>query len=390
MLVLIGLTIWYFQSLIGPLVIAGMLAYILNPLIVWLNRYTILNRGLAIGLVYSLFALVVLGLLTAAGVTVYQQVDGLLAILQDIIRRGPEPFESFLTQPVQFGAWTIQLDELDPDFSQLWQQLATAIQPIISQSAQFVGLAATMTLSWVGWAIVIFVLSIYFVVDLPRFSKLISDAIYQPGYRRDVERLLSETGRIWNGYLRGQTILAVIIGTAFTIVLTALGVRYALVLGILAGVLEFIPVIGPFIIVTLSTVVAVFQGGNWMGLSPMWFGLVVLLAGLIMQQIEGNWLNPRIMGGAVNLHPLLVMVGAIMGSTLAGVLGVMLAAPVMATLTLLGTYAWRKMFDLDPFPEPEPQPKPEPLPQPEPAYRQLLRYYVQRLVRFRQSKQDPL
>jgi predicted PurR-regulated permease PerM len=383
-LILLGMAIWYFQSLIGPLVIAGMLAYILNPLIVWLDDYTPLGRGVAIGIVYGLFVLVVLGVLTAAGVTIYQQGYGLIWAVQGIIRDGPELIQSLVTQPIRFGNWTLYPDQLNLDISLVWQQLASAIQPIITQSAQVVGTAATTTATGIGWAIIIFVISIYFAVDLPRFGNLIRDAIYQPGYRRDVARILSEVGRIWDGYLRGQTILAVLTAVTFTVLLTILGVRYALVLGILAGMLTFIPFIGPFIIVTLSTLVAIFQGDNWVGLSPIWFGVVVLLVGLIFHQVVGNWLNPYIVGGVINLHPLVVMVGAIMGSIMAGILGVILAAPVIATVKLLGTYAWRKMFDLDPFPEPEPNPEPEP--EPVPWFRSALVLYHQLLHFHHQSK----
>lgn len=385
-LVLFGLATWYFQSVIGPLIIAGMLAYILNPLIVWLDEYTPLSRGVAIGIVYGLFVLLVLGVLTAAGVSIYQQGYGLIWAVQAIIRDGPDLIQSLVTQPIRFGNWTLYPDQLNLDISLVWQQLASAIQPIITQSAQFVGTAATTTASGIGWAIIIFVISIYFAVDLPRFGNLISDAIYQPGYRRDVERLLLEIGRIWDGYLRGQTILAVLTAVTFTILLTVLGVRYALVLGILAGVLTFIPFIGPFIIITLSTMVAIVQGDNWLGLGPIWFGVVVFLAGLIFHQIVGNWLNPYIVGGAINLHPLVVMVGAIMGTILAGILGVILAAPVLATVKLLGTYAWRKMFDLDPFPELQPEPKPEPEPERVPWYRSALLLYQQLLHLQQRSK----
>jgi predicted PurR-regulated permease PerM len=353
-LVVVGLAVWYFQSLIGPLVIAGIIAYILNPLIVWLDRYTPLSRGAAIGVVYILFLVILFGVLIAAGVTVYQQVDGLIDEVQEIIRAGPARFENLITQPIVIGAWVFDPSQLNFDLSEMLQQLTSAIQPVVSQSALFVGVAASATASWIGWAIIIFVASIYFAIDLPRFGRLISGAVYQPGYRRDVERLLAETGRIWNVYLRGQTILAVIMAVAYTVVLTILGVRYSLVLGILAGVLDFIPYVGPFLIAALSTAVAIFQGDNWLGLSPIWFGLVILVAGFILQQIEGNWLQPRIVSEALGLHPLLVMFGAIMGSILAGILGVMLAAPVIATVKLLGAYAWRKMFDLDPFPDPEP------------------------------------
>lgn len=358
--VLLGLAVSRFQTLIGPLVIAGILAYILNPLIVWLDENAPLSRGAAIGLVYTTFALIVIGLLTIASVTIYQQTDGLIDVVQEIVQNGPDQFQMLISEPMTVGPWTFRPDQLEIDFNMIGQQLASAIQPALSQSATFVTMAASATASWIGWSILVFVLSIYFAIDWPRFGNLISDAVYQPGYRYDVKRLMIETGRVWNGYLRGQTILAVLMAVLFTMVLWILGVRYALVLGLLAGILDFIPFVGAFVTVTLSTVVAVFQGENWLGLSPLWFGILVLSIGLILQQIEGNWLNPRIVGGALGLHPLLVMIGAIMGSILAGILGVMLAAPVMATVKLLGVYAWRKMFDLDPFPASAPVPAAEP------------------------------
>lgn len=358
-LTLVIIAVWRFQGLLNTLVIAGMIAYILNPLIIWLDRYTPLGRGAAIAIIYPIFALIVLGLLTAAGITVYNQAFGLVTVIQQLAYIEPEQAKQLLSEPIQVGAWVIEPGKFNWDLEQVTQQLFNWLQVLIGQGATLVQVAATTAVSWVGWAILIFVLSIYFAIDLPRFSGQISQAVYQPGYRRDVERLLHEAGRIWHAYLRGQTTLAVIVGTTFALVLYFLGVQYALTLGVLAAILDFFPYIGPAIIVTLSTLVAIVQGENWLGLEPVWFGILVLSAGVIIQQIEGNWLNPRIMGGFLGLHPLLVIVGAIMGGTLAGLLGVMLAAPVIATIKLLGTYAWRKMFDLDPFPQPVEKSPPE-------------------------------
>jgi predicted PurR-regulated permease PerM len=77
---------------------------------------------------------------------------------------------------------------------------------------------------------------------------------------------------------------------------------------------------------------------------------------VIVQQIENIFLVPRILGGALELHPLIVIVGVLMGASIAGILGAVLAAPVIASLRLFGRYAWRKLFDLHPFPD---TPKPE-------------------------------
>ncbi len=359
-LVLITLALWRFSTLIGPLIIAGILAYVFNPLINWLDHRTPLNRGLSVALVYSLFALIVLGALIAAGVTIIQQAFDLVGVVQDLVETGPDWIAEIINRPFQLGTRTFILSQFNVDLNFVAQQLFSAVQPILGQSGQFIGQVASYMVNWITWAIFIFVISIYFAIDLYRFGGMIGDAAQQPGYRRDAERLLHEFGCIWNGYLRGQTLLAVIIAVLFYTTMTLLGVRFALVLGILAGVLDFIPFVGPFIAISLSVLVAILQGANWLGINPIWFGVIVLLAGILLQQIEGNWLNPRIVGGAIGLHPMLVMIGALMGGILGGVLGIMLAAPVMATAKLLGTYTWRKMFDLDPFPDPPTQTKRDP------------------------------
>jgi predicted PurR-regulated permease PerM len=289
-----------------------------------------------------------MALLVATGVTVYQQSLELLGFVQKIAQNGPG---QYLQKPMQFGVWLVDPKVLNLDLDELTQQALIVVQGIVSSMAQYAGTFAQMAIGWFGSALIIFVLSIYFAIDLPRFGSIMSEAVHQPGYRRDVEQLLTETGRIWNAYLRGQTTLAVIVGIIVSIGLTVLGVNNALALGLLAGILDFIPFLGPAVVIGLSTLVALFQGSNWLGLNSFFYALIVLVFGIIVQQIEGNWLNPRIMGGALGLHPLLIVVGVIMGSTIAGILGVILAAPVMATTKLLGTYIWRKMFDLKPFPE---------------------------------------
>ena len=102
--------------------------------------------------------------------------------------------------------------------------------------------------------------------------------------------------------------------------------------------------------------VALFQDSNRFGLDPLYFGLLVLGVMFLIQQVENNLLVPRIVGSALNLHPLEVMISVLMGASLAGILGAILAAPVLATIKLLGAYAWRKMLDLPPFADEEERP----------------------------------
>ncbi len=103
--------------------------------------------------------------------------------------------------------------------------------------------------------------------------------------------------------------------------------------------------------------VAFFQDGNYLGISSsLNYALLILAVMILLQQIENSLLVPRIVGDALNLHPIMVMVSVIMGASLAGLLGAVLAAPVVASIQLLGAYAWRKMLDLPPFPDPPAMP----------------------------------
>jgi predicted PurR-regulated permease PerM len=204
-----------------------------------------------------------------------------------------------------------------------------------------------------GRVLLIIVISVYIAKDVPKLGGAISDIAHQPGYRYDADRLMNETLLIWNAYLRGQVLLALVIGFVVAVVLSLLGVSNALALGILSGILEFLPIVGPVIGTATAVLVAVFQSGNYLGLSPLVYGLMVLGVMIVIQQVENHVLVPRIVGGALDLHPVAVMVGVLMGASLAGLVGAILAAPVLATLKLFGVYVWRKMFDLDPFPEPD-------------------------------------
>jgi phosphoglycolate phosphatase-like HAD superfamily hydrolase len=120
-------------------------------------------------------------------------------------------------------------------------------------------------------------------------------------------------------------------------------------LALLAGVLEFLPSIGPAISGSIGTVFALFQGSNWLPTNPLTFAIIVGLIYGIIGQLEGIYLIPRLVGGQVRLHPALAFVGVIAGTLVFGLLGVLLAMPIMASARTLLSYIYRKLFDLEPF-----------------------------------------
>ncbi|MFW5709715.1 MAG: AI-2E family transporter, partial [Chloroflexota bacterium] len=174
-------------------------------------------------------------------------------------------------------------------------------------------------------------------------------------YRGDVQRLLHELGRVWNAYLRGQLILCFVIGMAVYVAALALGLPSAPVLGLLAGMLEFIPNLGPFLALVPAALIALVSESSTLPfLSGLPFALVVIAVWTGIQQLEAIYVVPRVMGGSLNLHPVVVILAVISGASVGGALGIILAAPFTATARVVGQYFYGKLFDIDPFPTPKP------------------------------------
>jgi len=357
-LLLLVFVAWRFSGLIAQVVIAAVLAYVLNPLIRFLNENTPLQRGTLLLIIYFVFILLVIGAFTAIGLVAYTQIVNLINNFPQLITDLFNLVRGWLDPDIvyTFGPFEFTLENLD--WNSIRQQLLGLIEPLLSRSGQYAGQVAGTTIRLLSNVLFIWVISIYIALEIPRMREHVGAVAQTPGYRQDAERLMVEFGRIWSAYLRGQIVLGVIIGVVVGLSLALLGVQNALALGILSGLLEFIPVLGPFIGTTAAVIVAFFQPENYLALSPFWFAVVVLGVMLLIQQLENNILVPRIVGDALDLHPLLVMVGVFMGASLAGILGAILAAPLLASLKLLGIYAWRKMFDLPPFAEPVAAPPP--------------------------------
>jgi len=127
---------------------------------------------------------------------------------------------------------------------------------------------------------------------------------------------------------------------------------------LLAGVMEFVPNLGPLLAAIPAILLALFRGSSYLPLTNFWFAVLVTGLYLLIQQIENNLLVPRILGHSLKLHPLVVLTGLIVGGSLAGILGMLLAAPVLATLRVIGYYVFCRLYDRDPFAEAEEEKEP--------------------------------
>jgi predicted PurR-regulated permease PerM len=130
-----------------------------------------------------------------------------------------------------------------------------------------------------------------------------------------------------------------------------IGMPFALLMGLIAGLLEFMPSIGHAIWLVLASSMALFLGSTWMPIPNWAFLLVVLTCHIIFTQFDLNYLIPRLIGRSVKLPPVAVILGIVAGAALAGVMGVVLAAPTIASMRVLGRYLYARLADQDPFPE---------------------------------------
>jgi predicted PurR-regulated permease PerM len=219
-----------------------------------------------------------------------------------------------------------------------------------SRSAeQMLGIAfglASGFASTFAWLVFTLVVSFWLLKDADQIGSLF-DGLVTPEYRSDADTLRTGIGAVWDSFFRGLLLLSLTVGVMTGVLIWLVGVKNALLLGILAGVLEVVPTIGPIIACIPAVAIAYFQGSTHLPLGHGWFALLVLGVYVLIQQVENNLLAPRIIGGSVRIHPLIVLMGAIAGYAVGGIVGAFLAAPVIGTLKVLGQYVYRKFTEVE-------------------------------------------
>ncbi len=374
-IVLIGVVIgaiallYISRSVVPNLVMAAILAYLIHPLVNRLARR--LPRGLATILVY-LAVIIVLVMTPIIMIPVIVQQIGTIDIRwNDIFVNLTQWVASF---PQRYPA--ISLFGLEVDLKPWYDYVASSIaglqttQPpsasaLVSTITSALGSATTVLGIAGGVASGIFtglfallltlVYSFYMVKDAPGIRQWFDGKVpghYQPEY----QELTTRVALIWQAFFRGQLILSIIIGFTITVLMTLIGMPGAFLLGLLAGVLEIVPNLGPILAMIPALLVALFQGSSVLPVSNLTFMLITMVLYFIVQQIENNYIVPRVIGQSVNLHPLVILAGVIVGATQAGILGAFLAAPVLASVRVISGYAYAKILDRDPFPAPPPAP----------------------------------
>jgi predicted PurR-regulated permease PerM len=327
------------RQMIAPLVLAFLLAYLLHPITSRICRKLRVSRGISVLIVYLVLIAVLLALTTGVGVAISSGVVQLASYLGDLSVELPDQIVALGQKTVQIGPWTVDLStvNLEPFLA----DVASALQPILSQTGSLLASVAKATASAITSVILVLVLSVYFLLDMGTFDEGFL-AWIPPLYRNDVRLILNEITQVWNSFLRGQSILGLVVGTTVALGLTILQLQFSLVLGLISGFMEFVPMFGPLIAAIVGVLVALFQPENWLGVTPLAYSVIILAFYIIVQQVENNVLVPRIIGRSLNMSPLAVLISVLAGGMIAGVLGLLLAAPVAASLRVILGYIYRK------------------------------------------------
>ncbi|MBU4224499.1 MAG: AI-2E family transporter [Chloroflexi bacterium] len=337
-LIALILFFWGIREILGPLVMAGLVAYILNPAIDFLERRARMGHKLAVNLVYFIG----LGMLVAAPVLIVPLFINELKLLTQDLLDMLDQLQGILSRPVMIGGFSIDLGSILPRPD---ESLALYISKLPENALHIL----ESTSRNAAWFLIIVVTIYYLLMDWDHAREWMI-RIAPPAYRLDVRRVYIEVKRVWAAYLRGQLALMFIVGVIFTFVWTAIGLPGAIILGMLTGLFSLVPEIGPLAATLLALGVALLEGSNYLPLSNFWFGVLVVGIYVVLINFKNIWLRPRVMGRSVNLNEGLVFVAIIAAVIFSGVLGALIIVPMLASAIVIGRYLRARILGLPPFP----------------------------------------
>ena len=320
-LIVLGiLVIWFLyleKEILSPFIIAAIFAYVFNPIVGFLHSKIKLPRVLSIILVWIVIILVV-------GIFGVWLIRGAIA-------------ESVALQRYIHDWASIAKGQLDllPSFARpaLAETLSSLQKTLFVSSISLLSIFPQALSGVVGFFI--FLLSSFYFLKEGRniFDKIL--LVVPKDYRIEAEILIRKVNLVLGDYLRGQFLVVIISFSLFFVLLTIMGVKFALILAVISGFLEVIPLLGPPTGALITVLVILVTGVSNFNLNPLQAAAIIVVVTFIIRQFLDYLIIPRIMSKIVKLHPLLVIFAVLSGGRLAGVLGLILAVPIAAVVRII-------------------------------------------------------
>jgi predicted PurR-regulated permease PerM len=320
---------------LAPFIWAVITAYLVHPIVAIIQRRTRLPKQIV-----TLWFYLLLGLLL---VIFFINVTPLLVVQLEQVQQQLIP--DVLSD---VDHWVQERKRFDPRFAALDTQIIeTRINLLGQQLANLISTEALpLLISTFSFAIELFIYlfsSFYLVVYGPRFLQSIRDAMNRR-YHREFDHLMADVNRTLGAYLRGQALLVVIMTTASYIALRILDVDYALSVAIATGFLELIPLVGPWTAGAIAVTIAIFQPTAPFGWSNTTLAIVVAVIYFSLRQMEDAFVIPLVIGRIVHLNPFVVLFTLVIGTSIAGPLGLILSVPVAAVLKIIIQFFHAKLL----------------------------------------------
>lgn len=330
---------YFIQPIIPPLIIAGLIAYILNPMALSLVRRFKWRHRIAATLVYVIFLLFLVAMPSTIAPILLNELRAIASELTLVQTQ----VETYLADPVLLMGRVIFLD-------QIWAYVLGLVGESLTPAAEDALVVLETTSSSLIGLVLVLVSCYYFLVDWTGLRDWLIN-LFPDQERNDIRRLLSEVDTIWWAYVRGTLVLMIIMGVLFIIIGWIVGLPGAFGLGLLTGLLSMIPEIGPIIAAIIASLVALVEGSHVLPISNLWFALLIMLIYIIVMQLKSLWLRPIVMGRFMHMNTGLAFVAIIGAIILQGVLGALIVLPLLATVGIIGRYIRARLLNLPPWPE---------------------------------------
>lgn len=317
--------IYLARGVLTPFVMAAIIAYVLHPVVEFLSEKTKVHRIIFIILIFLLLFAGIGWLGTLLTQRVFHEAQSLASESGQLLQNAQN-------QITYLPSWT-------QGFAQA--AVVSIREAFVIEPAIIVPLfsgAFSRVFTFITFLFALF----YFLKDGKKFIDYL--LLFTRGEKKlEAEIVLNKINAILGEYLRGQLLLVVLMATLGFAIFTFLGVRFSLILGLLIGFAEIVPMIGPILAGITVALFSIFDGVSKFGLPPLYDGLLVLGAYVTINQIENYLIVPQLMGRITKLHPLLVFFSVLAGGQLFGVLGFILAVPVAVSLRILLEYLLDKL-----------------------------------------------
>ncbi len=332
------LFIWRAGDIVAPFLWAAILSYILLPVVGAIERRTNMPRTLAAVVVFLAVLATIFGGVRFVVPRLVDNAHDLQTNWPTLISNAERSIGQWLTA---LGLGDLQDSLITPNLQDLDRQIANMIQrnalPVVVGAGHFL------------LEFLIFLIGTFLMLrDAPRLLNFIQRQLPRE-HRGELVHVLRETNTMLGRYIRGQLILVVLMSSVTTVGLTVLGVPYSVLLGVMTGVLETIPFVGPITAGAIACLVALGHP-NPFGWEQIAYVAVVAIMYTVLRHAEDYLVIPTVIGRAVRLHPAIVIFALLSGGAVFGLLGIVLAVPVAATLRLVLIYVRAKLRDEDPFP----------------------------------------